>query len=256
MNKANEKILAGLAAFERPLVLAHRGGRDEAPENAAESFADALRCGIRGAETDVHLTADGRLVIMHDNSVTRTTGAQGVVEEMELEAITALAIQGSDCHVPSLEKFLEVYAGRSGVYVELEMKTGSAFYDDEHLEKYCRLLCGTTRDALLDGTYIFTSFQSRTLALVRRLFPDAPTALIMCGPMTEEKLAEAIAIGCNGISPQIPTDPAFVEKAHAAGLLVNLWCSDTPELYREAQVKGADFSTSNKPRMILNSLAG
>ena len=251
MNTTNERILAGLAGFERPLVLAHRGGKDEAPENAAESFADALRLGIRGAETDIHFTADGKLVIMHDNSVKRTTGAEGIVEEMPLDAITALTISGSDWHVPSLEKFLDVYAGKDGVYVEFEMKTGSAFYDDaERLERYCALLRGTVCDAMLPGTFIFTSFQGRTLATMRRLFPDAPTALIMCGPMTEEKLAEATALGCNGISPQIPTDPALVEKAHAAGLIVNLWCSDTPELYREARDKGADLSTSNRPRMV------
>ena len=246
-----EEIRTNLMGHERPLVLAHRGGKDEAPENAAESFADALAHSICGAETDVHMTADGELVIMHDASVARTTGSEGVVEEMRLADITALEIGGSGWHVPSLDRFLEVYAGLPDVYVELEMKTGSAFYDDARLERYCRMLHDRATAALVPGTYVFTSFQNRTLATMRRLFPDAPTALIMCGAMTEEKLAEAISLGCAGISPQIPTDPALVVKAHEAGLIVNLWCSDTPELYGEAQAKDADLSTSNRPREIL-----
>lgn len=237
--------------WERPLILAHRGGRDEYDDNAVGGFVDSLKHGIRGAETDIRMTADGELVVMHDAKADRTTTGTGIVEEMTFDEVKALTLRRSGEHVPSAKEVFEVYRGRKDVAVEIEMKTFGDFYTPENLERYCKKLYETAASILEPNTYAFTSFSHDALATMRRLYPAARLGLIMGGAMTEEKLQEAIGLGCALIAPEHETTKEMVDRAHAAGILVNLWCSDTIEVYRDVKAKGADFSTSNVPRKIL-----
>lgn len=246
--------IEGTEPWERPLILAHRGGRDEYDDNAVGGFADSLAHGIRGAETDIRMTADGELVVMHDAKVERTTTGEGIVEEMTFAEVTALTLRRSGEHLPAASEVLEVYRGRKDVAVEIEMKTFGDFYTPENLERYCKKLYETAASILEPGTYAFTSFSHDALATMRRLYPSARLGLIMGGAMTEEKLQEAIELECALVAPEHPTTKEMVDRAHAAGILVNLWCSDSIDIYRDVQAKGADFSTSNVPRKIASCL--
>lgn len=75
---------------EDPLVIAHRGGKALAPENTMEAFKNATRLGVDMLEYDLHLTADGHLVVIHDETVDRTTNGSGKVNDMTLEQIKEL----------------------------------------------------------------------------------------------------------------------------------------------------------------------
>src|SRR5215210_2416980 len=73
-----------------PVNLAHRGASEMAPENTMEAFRLGVEVGAGGLELDVHLTRDGRLVVIHDPTVDRTTGGTGAVAQMTLDEIRAL----------------------------------------------------------------------------------------------------------------------------------------------------------------------
>ena len=237
---------------ERPLVLAHRGGLDDYDDNSVGGFADALARGILGAETDVHLSKDGELVIMHDDTVDRTTNGTGRTDDMTIAELTALRLRRSGENVPTFRQFCAVYAGRADVDIEIEMKEHGDEMTPERLDRYVKLLhdeaieCG-----LVEGTYAFTSFSIPTLKRFRELYPDARLGLIVGDRFCEDDIAQAAALGCVRIAPDWRrSGPMIVAKAHQAGLSVNLWCSDSTETYELVKEWGADVSTSNIPRFI------
>lgn len=117
-------------------VIGHRGNSAHAPENTIESFAQALALGADAIEFDVRLTADGAVVVHHDPTVARTTGAAGAVERMRLAELQALdagssfsrdgashPYRGRGVRIPSLDEVLETFAH---VPLLIEIKTAAA----------------------------------------------------------------------------------------------------------------------------------
>ncbi len=241
---------AATPAHEHPLVLAHRGGLDDYDDNAVGAFADALAHGILGAETDVRLTKDGQLVIMHDETVDRTTTGAGRVDELTLAQIREFRLKRCGERVPTFRELCEVWRGRTDVDIEIEMKEHGDEMTPDRLDAYVRQLYEQAAEVLVPGTYAFTSFSVPTLRRFRELYPDARLGLITM-ELSEAHIAQAVALGCVRIAPDwIRSGPKAVEKAHAAGLSVNLWCSDSHETYDLVKSWGSDVSTSNIPREI------
>jgi glycerol-3-phosphate dehydrogenase (NAD(P)+) len=238
-------------AREFPLVLAHRGGLGEYDDNAVGAFADALAHGILGAETDVRLTRDGELVMMHDPTVDRTTDGTGRVDGMTLAEATALRLKRSGENVPTFRQFCEVYRGRPDVDVEIELKEHGDEISPERLDRYVRLVHDQAAEALVPGAYAFTSFCVPTLERFRELYPDARLGLI-CETLTEDRVAEALRLGCVRVASRWDLSPQdLVDKLHASGLSVNLWCGDSSEIYDTVKAMGADVTTSNVPRAVI-----
>ncbi|UCH36265.1 MAG: glycerophosphodiester phosphodiesterase family protein [Armatimonadota bacterium] len=100
------------------LVIGHRGAPTEAPENTLAAFRKALDLGAHGVELDVRLTADGHLVIMHDDTVDRTTDGTGAVADMTLEQIRSLSAGGET--VPTLHEALQTVAPRGEAMLDLK----------------------------------------------------------------------------------------------------------------------------------------
>ena len=87
---------------EKPMIVSHRGSRGEYDDNAAGGFAMCLKAGVRGFETDIRMTKDDGLIIMHDANVSRTTTGTGDVHAMTFAEVTALKLKKSGENVPSL----------------------------------------------------------------------------------------------------------------------------------------------------------
>ena len=146
---------------------AHRGLHDLAagiPENSLAAFRRARAAGY-GAELDVHLTADGRLAVLHDSDLRRLCGVEGTAEAMTAAALTRLPILGTGETVPLLEDVLDVYAGGPPLLLELKAASGNA---TALAEAVCRALEGRR------GTFLLQSFHPLTLRTVRKLRPDLP----------------------------------------------------------------------------------
>ena len=103
------------------MIASHRAGHLKAPENSLAAINEAIAAGTDIIEIDVRVSSDGVPFIMHDSTVTRTTGAQGTGEDMTYEELRALRLKGNDEPPPSLLEVLLHSCGR--VLVNLDMKT-------------------------------------------------------------------------------------------------------------------------------------
>jgi glycerophosphoryl diester phosphodiesterase len=111
------------------MVIAHRACWREAPENSLPAIDACIRMGVDMVEIDVHVTADGKLIIMHDDTVDRTTNGSGLISDLTLAQIKELSLKeglgGPDAaltehKVPTLEEALAVIRGN--VLVNLDAK--------------------------------------------------------------------------------------------------------------------------------------
>src|ERR1700686_5360976 len=110
-------MLATLFIAAQIVVVSHRGEHLAHPENTLPAFQAAIEAGADYFELDVRTTSDGRLVLMHDRTVDRTTNGKGPVREMTLDQIRGLDA-GAGAIPPTLEEALNLAHGRIGVYVD------------------------------------------------------------------------------------------------------------------------------------------
>lgn len=244
-------LVAGIAqAQEKGLVFAHRGGAREFEENTLAAFKGSYDKGLRGFETDVRMTKDGVLVILHDDALQRTFGGAGRVEEMTAEELRPLKTKKTGQPFLFLDDLLNYFADKPGVYGEFEMKTGDAkAYPDARLEEYCRKI----HDAVMakrpkDSVYVFTSFDKRSLKIVKRLAPDAELMLISSGPCGDEIVRQAQELGVRRIGCRIEgTSRTAVRAAQKAGLKVTGWPGTSLEDYLLGLGLGLDAICTDIP---------
>ncbi len=143
---------------------AHRGlhSKPEIPENSLAAFRRAVENGF-GMELDVHLMKDGNLAVIHDSTLKRCTGADGIVEELDIDGLSSLRLEGTDEKVPLLSDFLKTVDGK--VPFILELKT----YGKNHLE-----LVEAVIKELIDykGVYCIESFDPYVLLDYKKLAPE------------------------------------------------------------------------------------
>ena len=102
-------------------VAAHRGWQAKYPENTMEAFKAALDLGVDQLETDVHITKDGALVLIHDATVDRTTNGTGKVEDMTLAELQALDAGGGN-KIPELTDLMELVKDHPTITLDIELK--------------------------------------------------------------------------------------------------------------------------------------
>jgi len=164
----------------RPWAIAHRGASLEAPENTLAAFQRAMELGADLIELDVHQTADGHIVVIHDETVDRTTDGSGTVGNMplavvrELDAGSWMGPRFAGERVPTLGEVLELTRGRIGLAIEI--KAGSRRYPGIEAA-IVRLLQTTER--LHD--VILISGDCRAIREVRRLDGRVATACFRHG---------------------------------------------------------------------------
>ncbi len=215
-----------MAEPKKPFHFAHRGGVSEFEENTLFAFRSSYEKGIRGFETDVRMTKDGQLVILHDDSLDRTHHGQGPVEE--IDSVTARSITTLKQGEPLLflDTLLDFLADKPGLYVEFEMKTGNkALYPDERIEAYAGEVCRRITARRPEGsTWVFTSFDPRPLKAVRKIDPKAEIMLIKGGPLDEALIAAAYGIGARRIACKMEgTTRLAVKDAQKRGFIVTGW---------------------------------
>lgn len=104
---------------------AHRGLHDEhLPENSMGAFRAALEHGY-GIELDVHLLADGNLAVIHDSTLKRVTGAEGIVEDLTTEDLKNYHLNGTEETIPTFREVLDLYEGKAPLIVELKPVKGN-----------------------------------------------------------------------------------------------------------------------------------
>jgi glycerophosphoryl diester phosphodiesterase len=237
-------------AQEKGLLFAHRGGAREFDENTLDAFRSSYEKGLRGFETDVRMTKDGELVILHDDNLERTYNATGHVEDKTAAELRTVTSKKTGQPFLFLEELLSYFDDRPGVYLELEMKTGNkTLYPDAHLNEYCRKLHEAVQaHRPKDSVYVCTSFDERPLTVIRTLDADADLLLISDGPCCPELMKRAQNLGVKRFGCRIEqTSRAAVQAAQEEGFLVSVWPGQSLQDYHLAVGLGVDAICSDIP---------
>ncbi len=204
------------------VMIAHRGAQLIAPENTLTAFKLAVRKGFRALECDVQLTKDGHLVVIHDETVDRTTDGVGWVSQLEQSKISKLSIGGIE-HIPSLQAVFYEVVVKSKRKLIIELKA------DTHLHA---LKTATALASFLNKIppryrklIEVHSFWYEALKMFTRDCPAVTTAAIINGGFTGEQIvnlahdaeASGVSLGYEFISPKV------VRQCHAAKLFVDTW---------------------------------
>jgi glycerophosphoryl diester phosphodiesterase len=232
----------------RPLVIAHRGASGEAPENTMAAFRLALEQGADGIECDVHMTADGVPVLLHDEHVDRTTSGQGRLRDLawsDLQALDAGSWFGAafrDERVPSLPQALEELGPRCAWFLEVKELAATAHtlavVSEVSVEKQVTLL----------------SFLPQVLADARRLAPALPRVL-NSSLASARSLDEALSLGCAGLDVAYEKlSPELADAAKAAGLRLYAWGVNDARVARRAQRLGLAGIITDRPGKASESL--
>jgi glycerophosphoryl diester phosphodiesterase len=238
-----------LRAAGAPLLrVGHRGAKGHAPENTLASFNRAVELGVNAVETDVHLSRDGEVMLIHDHTVDRTTDGHGYVKDMtaaELKMLDAGGWYGPEFagqRILTLAELLAWAKGRVGVAIEI--KNGPIYYPGI-AEKVVRLVRqhDMARQALL------LSFDHLVLREARMIAPEIAAGILYVGRLVDP-VAAARAAGADAIHPQWAfVTPDLVQAAHAAGLAVSPWCpNDLPTLRRLSEM-GVDSVGTDYPEL-------
>ena len=210
---------------QRPNVQAHRGYSERYPENTLLAIEEALKVGADQIEIDVGLSADGHLVIIHDERVDRTTDGRGAVRDLTLEQLKQLdagswkdpAFAGE--RIPTLSETLEAVRGRAALNIEIKSR-----------DRPRQLVADTVKGlvALLpdarDRTFV-SSFDLETLLQVKALDASLRLSLIDWDEPspTHDGLDDALAHQLHAWCPHPSlADDARIERAVAAGAVVQV----------------------------------
>ena len=216
-----------LFAKKRPVrFFSHRGGRMEYDENTLSAFEASYQAGYRGFETDIRMTKDGELVILHDSNLARTTDTEGAVEEMTAEQIRKAKTKKGN-PVLFLDELMDWLDSKGDVtYVEFELKSRpEELYPEERLQEYCeKLYERVLRNKPEGATYLFTSGDYRGLRYLQAAHPGVQMLMITGKPCNEETIAQCLSMGIDRIGATMNgTSRAAVREAHRQGLIVSLW---------------------------------
>jgi glycerophosphoryl diester phosphodiesterase len=266
----------------RVVAYAHQGGAWESPSSTRHAIRHALEVGATGIELDVHATADGELVVCHDGTVDRTTGASGTIASLTLEELRRLDfsywwIPGADVTpgrppgdypfrgrapndpsygIATLREVLEEFPG---VVLNLDIKQ-TAPVVTPYEESLARLLAeyGRTDDVIV------ASFLDQATDAFRTFAADVPTS---AGTQATAEAWQAVQAGEDvpetpAVAFQVPerqgelvvVDDRFVEAAHRAGKAVHVWTVNDVAAIRRLLALGVDGIISDVPTTLCGEL--
>ncbi len=236
-------------AGARPFVLGHRGARAHAPENTFAAFDEALRQGADGVELDVRMTADGELVISHDEHV-RVLAAP---HELRLGTLTRRQIERtrllSGEPVPFLDQVL-VWQKQTGAVINIELKGDVAqpTWMARRAEDLIRHHGG-------DGLILSSFHLGQVRHLATRL-ADIPVGLLFHDEQAVVKrLVPWRALGAVAVHPQRTlVNAENVARFRAAGALVNVWTVNEADEARRFADWGVDALITDSPKKVLAAL--
>lgn len=173
--------LAGAA----PLIIGHRGAAGEAPENTLRSFQLAFEQGADAIELDVHLSADGELVVIHDPTINRTTNGTGAVADLTLSELKRYDAgrwfddQFAGEQIPTLLEVLQIVPKNSMVNIEIKAVTGGA------LE--AKLVALLRRTGMMEQAVV-SCFNHKVLKQLKEIAPEAKIGLLYSANWVDHRI--------------------------------------------------------------------
>jgi glycerophosphoryl diester phosphodiesterase len=256
---------AARAGEHVPLVFAHQGGENLRPSNTMLAFQHAVDLGADVLDTDLHMTKDGALVLMHDETVDRTTDGVGAIRHMTLAELKRLdagyrfstdggrtfPYRGKGSAVPTLEELFQAFPGkRFGIEIKQTPPAVAVPF------------CALIRRYNMQDRVLVSGFRQANMDAFRQECPEVATSA------TEDEvrlffilstLGLSAAISPNYQSLQVPEysgqihvlTPRFIAAAHSRGLAVQPWTIDEEADLRRVLSLGVDGINTNYPDRLL-----
>jgi len=222
-------------------VIGHRGAAGLEPENTLRSVRRAIELGVDRVEIDVRVSRDGGLVIMHDETVDRTTNGHGYVSELTLNELRSLDA-GMGEKIPTLEEILEFTMGKAKLEIELKVP--------EATEPTIQLV----EELNAEKDVIVISFMHELLERVHDLNPNIKTGALFFD-VPKDILQRALKVHACSIHVYYRNvNSELVKGAHRSGLEVAVWNPNRIEEMREMIGLGVDAIGSDRPDILIRLL--
>ena len=240
-----------LASLPHPAIFAHRGASAYAPENTLAAFETALMQNADGIELDVKLSADGHVIVIHDATVDRTTGAHGRVKDMSLADLRALGAGSffsekfQSEKIPTLDEVFEAVGKRIFINIEL---TNYNSPRDHLVENVCTLV----KRFELQKRVMFSSFFAFNLSKARRYLPEVPRGLLAFnGVLGAWARSFGFAFGkYQALHPHLNnTTPQQVQRVHRLNRRIHVWTVNAEQDMRQLFNWGVDAIFTDDPQL-------
>ncbi|MBO4501695.1 MAG: hypothetical protein J5760_05580 [Clostridia bacterium] len=257
--KAAYSLFAEDALTRTPVIIGHRGNPTNAPENSLSSYRMGYLNGADVVETDVYLSKDGEIVVMHDNDIERTTTGSGYIENMTLEQIKQYNLwadnasfekQYPDEKIPTLREIFELMQECEGLKLFIEIKTGKP--------EVCEKIVALAKEYDMMSRISIISFSLEQCAKMHSVAPELSCGYLMSAPKsssTDGLAAKALYdISSTTIGKNNTCNPAynsltykFLNAANARGVTVWPWTytASGGEKFAYAFKAGAGGITTN-----------
>lgn len=221
-------------------IFGHRGARGLKPENTLPSFLEGIKY-TKAIELDVYFV-DGQLVVIHDNTVDRTTNGKGWVEETSFEELRKLDA-GGGAQIPTLQEVLDAVG--SDTYVNIELKgVGTAEAVARVIRAYIRHKGWDKED------FLVSSFNHVELQKFQTLMPDIRIGVLFCGvPVNLAQYAKDMGAYSINLDRDFVTKE-LVDDAHRLGLNVAVYTVNEQDEANRLKAKGVDAIFTDFPDRI------
>jgi len=236
----------------RPLIVAHRGARDEAPENTRSAFDAALNYPVDGIEFDVRITRDGVPVIHHDRSLGQISGSRRKIESLFFSELSQM-----DCgswfsgkykneRILTFEKTIDLYSKTTRLFVEIKSN------EDDFLSETSRILTLKVLETInkrvpykYSGNISVLSFNLNILDYAHQKASGLNYVFNLSGSSFKQTSYPSYLHGI--CLPVSKLSESFMDKAEKGGYRVLTYTCNTPKQLKKALDAGADVIMTDKP---------
>ena len=220
------------------MIMGHRGAAALEPENTIRSISRAIEIGVDAVEIDVHLSKDEEVVVIHDETLDRTTNGTGPVKSRTLGELKLLDA-GKGEKIPTLQEVMDYVGDKVRLVIELK-EAGVEGKVVELIKK----------NEAMNRVYVI-SFWHRLVHAVKKLEGSIKTGVLIVGCPVD------LAVATNAFADALVmrysfVDEPFVKMAHEKGLKVFIWNIDDKDLLEPYVAMGVDGIGSNDPRVLVD----
>ena len=234
-------------------VIAHRGFSGKFPENTVVAFKEAIKLGVDDIEMDIKITKDGTLVILHDESVDRTTNGTGKIQELTIEQV----------------KDLDAGSWFSPAFKGIKIPTFNEALDSipDNIELNLHLLPNPviTRNVIItlkernriNNSYL--AIDAGQIQLAREMCKEIRICNMRTQTNPVEYIEETHRLKCPILqfyTPAYEVTKELIDKAHSYGIFVNVFFADTENEMKKLIENGADAILTNRPDILIKILKG
>lgn len=231
----------------KPLVWAHRGASGYAPENTLAAFQKAVDLGADRVELDIQLTKDDQIVVIHDETIDRTSDGKGWVKDYTLEELRAFNYNRTKpeykhADIPTMREVFELLKP-TGLFINIEIKTGMVFY-----EKIEEKILALAKEMGMEDRVCYSSFNHYTVTRIHELKPDAEVGFLYAdGPI--DMPSYGVKHGVNALHPALYNlqYDGFVKECKEKGLKLNVWTVNERPYMEMCCQYGVDAIITNYP---------